>query len=143
MEDKGMARTKKELPAVDQPVKEVPAAGIPENTIMINGKPFEIKATKLKYFRNGTAGFYKLIDTWPMDEIMAIVPGTLGDDRDGDKALMDWLIAATDDVNFVRENYDDFDTGVIEKILLIFKRLNRIDEKADKLKNLMAERKGD
>ena len=74
---------------------------------------------------------------------MAMEEGSFGDDRDGDKAVMDWLIAATDDVNFVRENYDDFDTGVIEKILLIFKRLNRIDEKADKLKNLMAERKGD
>ena len=68
--------------------------------------------------------------------------GSFGDDRDGDKATMDWLIAATDNEQLVIENYDSMDTGTIEKILSIFKRVNRIDEKETKLKNMVKERKG-
>ena len=34
------------------------------------------------------------------------------------------------------------DTDVIEKILVIFKRVNRITEKDEKLKNMETERKG-
>lgn len=67
--------------------------------------------------------------------------GAFGDDRDGDKATMDWLIAATDDEQLVVENYDSMDTGTIEKILSIFKRVNKIDEKEAKLKNMAKERK--
>ena len=62
--------------------------------------------------------------------------GIFGDDRDGDKAIMDWLIAATDDEDLVVKHYDSMDTGTIESILAIFKRVNRIDEKDEKLKNM-------
>jgi hypothetical protein len=34
------------------------------------------------------------------------------------------------------------DTGTIEKILSIFRRVNKIDEKDERLKNLEKERKG-
>ena len=68
--------------------------------------------------------------------------GTFGDDRDGDKATMDWLIAATDDEQLIVDNYDEMDTGTIEKILSIFKRVNRIEEKEQKQKNMQKERKG-
>jgi len=54
---------------------------------------------------------------------------------------MDWLIAATDDEKLIVENYDEMDTGVIEKILSIFRRVNKIDEKEAKLKNAEKERK--
>ena len=67
--------------------------------------------------------------------------GSFGDERDGDKATMDWLIAVIDDEQLVVENYDSMDTGMIEKLLSIFKRVNRIDEKEAKLKNMAMERK--
>lgn len=68
--------------------------------------------------------------------------GSFGDDRDGDKATMDWLIAATDDEQLILENYDSMDTETIERILSIFKRVNKIDEKEEKIKNMAKERKG-
>lgn len=52
-----------------------------------------------------------------------------GDDRDGDKAVYDWVVAVTDDEDLVRAHYDEMDTETIERILAIFKRVNRIDEK--------------
>lgn len=72
---------------------------------------------------------------------MAMEPGYFGDERDGDKAVMDWLIAVTDDEELIVANYDDLDTETIEKILSIFRRVNRIDEKEEKLKNMEMERK--
>lgn len=76
-----------------------------------------------------------------MPTIVSFDESTFGDGRDGDKALMDWLIAATDDEKLIVENYDEMDTGVIEKILSIFRRVNKIDEKEAKLKNAEKERK--
>ena len=66
--------------------------------------------------------------------------GSFGDERDGDKAVMDWLIAVFDDEQLVIDNYDNMDTATIEKILSIFLRVNKIDEKEEKLKNLEVER---
>ena len=68
--------------------------------------------------------------------------GAFGDDRDGDKALMDWLIAVTDDEALITEHYDSLDTDTIEQLLSIFRRINRIDEKEQRQKNLEAARKG-
>lgn len=67
--------------------------------------------------------------------------GAFGDERDGDKAVMDFLIAATDNEQLIVDNYNEMDTGTIELILAIFKRVNKIDEKEAKLKNLQADRK--
>lgn len=102
----------------------------------------EVKSTKLKYQRNRTAAFYKMLEVYPLADILAMEAGAFGDDRDGDKALMDWLIAVLDDEKLVTENYDRLDTGVIEQLLAIFRRVNRIDEKEQKLKNLQTARKG-
>ena len=122
--------------------KDLPIVGNPENTVMIGGKPIEIKPTKLKYQRNRTATFYRLLELYPLMDIMAMESGSFGDERDGDKAVMDWLIAATDDEELILSNYDDMDTGTIEKILAIFKRVNRVEEKDAKLKNMEKDRKG-
>lgn len=54
---------------------------------------------------------------------------------------MDWLIAAFDDEDFVVSHYDEMDTAFIEQVLAIFKRVNRIDEKEEKLKNMVTGRK--
>lgn len=142
----------KELPSTDIQAKpkpdpktnkkSLPPVGNPENTVMIGGKPIEIKATKLKYQRNRTATFYRILELYPLTDILSMDAGQFGDERDGDKAVMDWLIAATDDEELIVNNYDDLDTETIEKILTIFKRVNRITEKDEKLKNLEMSRKG-
>ena len=134
------AETKgKELPPVTTETKELPKVGNPENTVMIGGKPIEIKPTKVKYQRNRTATFYRALDMYPLVDILAMEEGAFGDDRDGDKAVMDWLIAVTEEL--ILNNYDDMDTATIEKILSIFKRVNKIDEKEEKLKNMTKDRK--
>ena len=58
--------------------------------------------------------------------------------RDGDKALCDWLVAVTDDEDLIRENYNEIDSETIYKLLAIFRRINRINEKEEKLKNVQA-----
>ena len=132
----------KKIPNTKMKTKSLPMVGNPENTVMIGGEPIEIKATKLKYQRNRTATFYRILDLYPLTDVLSMEAGQFGDERDGDKAVMDWLIAATDNEKLITDNYDDMDTETIEKILTIFKRVNRIDEKEEKQKNLEMSRKG-
>lgn len=131
----------KEIPAASMAHREKPQIGSPENTVTIGGQLIEIKPTKLKYQRNRTALFYRILELYPLPAVLAMEAGTFGDDRDGDKALMDWLIAVTDNPDLIIENYDEIDTETIEKLLLIFRRLNRIDEKEARQKNAEKERK--
>ena len=125
----------KPVPTPEQEVKELPQVGTPENTVIIGGELIEIKPTKLKYQRNRTALFYKVFDMLPLPDILSFEAGAFGDDRDGDKCVMDFLIAATDNEKLVVDNYDEMDTGTIYKILSIFRRVNKIDEKEAKAKN--------
>ena len=83
-----------------------------------------------------------MLELYPLADILAMEAGAFGDDRDGDKAVMDWLIAVTDDEKLVTAHYDSLDTGVIEQMLSIFRRVNRIDEKETKQKKLLTARKG-
>lgn len=62
------------------------------------------------------------------------------DDRDGDKCLFDWLLAVTDNPELVKRHYNELSTETIEKLISIFKRINRIDEKEAKRKNPQQER---
>lgn len=135
-----MPKQSKELPSAGQPEKELPQVGNPENSIVIGGKLIEIRPTRLRYQRNRTAAFYKMLELYPLADILAMEAGAFGDDRDGDKAVMDWLIAVFDDEALVLENYDSMDTGTIEQALEIFRRVNRIDDKEQKLKNLRTAR---
>lgn len=116
--------------------KALPQVGNPENTVQIGETLVEIKPTKLKYHRNNTAYFYRFVENVPLPDIMAMKAGSFGDERDGDKALMDWLISVVDDVDLIVENYDELDTGTVEKMLAIFKRVNNIDEKEARQKNV-------
>ena len=131
----------KETPAAEMPMKEMPKIGNPENTVTIGGQLIEIKPTKLKYQRNRTALFYRILDLYPLPSVLAMEAGTFGDDRDGDKALMDWLIAVTDNEQLILDNYNEIDTETVETILSIFRRINKIDEKEAKQKNAEKERK--
>ena len=137
-----MAKGVKKIPDAGMGKCPIPMVGKAENTVMIEGSPIEIKPTKLKYLRNGTAGFYRLLDTVPMVDIIQMPAGVFGadDNRDGDKALMDWLIAATDNEEFVTSHYNEMDVGQIEMILEIFKRVNRFVDKEEKLKNAQTPR---
>jgi len=132
-----MPKQSKELPPVQQVEKDLPQIGSPENTIVIGDRLIEIKPTKLRYQRNRTAAFYKMLELYPLADILAMEAGTFGDD---DKAVMDWLIAVFDDEALVLENYDAMDTGTVEQLLEIFRRVNRIDEKEQKQKNLQTAR---
>ena len=120
----------KRLPDATMPEKELPMTGNAENTVIIGGTLVEIKPTKLKYLRNGTANFYRLIERVPLTDIMQLQSGAFGEDdpRDGDKAIMDFLIAVFDDEQFVVDNYDDFDTEQVLRVVEIFKRLNHFTE---------------
>ena len=120
MPDTGMEE--KSIPDVKMETKELPAIGKPENTVTIGGELIEIKPTKLKYQRNKT-------------DILAMDAGAFGDDRDGDKCVMDFLIAATDNEKMIAEHYDEMDTDTVYKILSIFRRINKIDEKEANAKN--------
>ena len=69
----------KEKPEPTRAKKGLPKVGIPENAIKIGET------------------LYRYLELYPLPEILAMREGAFGDDRDGDKALMDWLIAVTDD----------------------------------------------
>jgi hypothetical protein len=76
----------KPLPAPEQENKGLPVVGSPENTVTIGGKLIEIKPTKLKYQRNRTAALYRMLEIYPVADILAMEAGAFGDNRDGDKA---------------------------------------------------------
>lgn len=125
----------KELPSSEIKQTELPEIGTPENTVTIGGKLIEIKPMKLKYVRNRTAAFRHILEMYPLSDILAM-DQKFGDGRDGDKALMDWLIAVTDNEELIRSNYNDIDTATIYKMLQIHRRIEKVDEMEAKLKNV-------
>ena len=59
----------KKLPNTETKIKELPKVGSPENTVLIGDKLIEIKPTLLKYQRNRTAAFYRMLDMYPLMDI--------------------------------------------------------------------------
>lgn len=105
--------------------------------VLFGNTPIEIFPTKLEYFRNKTANFYHLLQLYPVGEVLDLTADQLGD-KDGDKATFDWLIAVTDNEELVKANYNLITQDTIDKMVDIFVRVNKIKEKEEKLKNLMA-----
>lgn len=130
-----VAPEEKPVPNAGMGTKELPKVGNPENTVIIGGKLIEIKPTKLKYQRNRTAVFYHILEMYPLSDILAMGPKSFGDRLDGDKKLYDWLVAVTDDEDLIREHYDEIDSDTIYRMLEIFRRVNKISEMEEKLKN--------
>lgn len=128
-----------ELPVEYTPsaVKEAPPVGKPENTVTIGNKTIEIKPTLFRYFRDNTASFYMLIEMYPLPIILNAEPGQFDPERSGDKCVMDWLIAVTDDPKLIIENYNKLDAKVVDTLLTIFRRVNDIDKREEKRKNLL------
>lgn len=124
------------VPEGARAIKELPNVGSPENTVIIGGQLIEIKPTKLKYQRNRTAVFYHILELYPLSDILAMGENSFGDGLDGDKKLYDWLVAVTDNEELIRENYDEIDSDMIYRLLEIFRRVNKISEMEEKLKNV-------
>ena len=108
---------RKEIPEVTKERKKPPRTGSPENTIEIGGRLIEIKPTKVRYQRDRTASFYRILEMYPLVDVLGMERNSFGDGRDGDKAVFDWLIAVTDDPELITEHYDELDTSMIEKLL--------------------------
>lgn len=53
---------KKEPPAVTNKKKEAPPKGHMENMVMFGDRMVEIKPTKMRYQRDRTAAFYRLLE---------------------------------------------------------------------------------
>lgn len=121
----------KEQPEVSEMNREMPSKVNTENCVEIDGELYEIKPTKLKYFRNKMAGAYSVIKAVPLNELLTYDKGILDPEKDADQILFDFLVAAFDDADFVTEHYEDMTADDIEKVVAIFGRLNHIDEKAE------------
>lgn len=44
----------------------------------------------MKYMRNRTAAFYRILELYPLADVLAMDKGAFDDERDGDQALFDW-----------------------------------------------------
>ena len=121
----------KEQPEVSEMNREMPAKVNMENCVEIDGLLYEIKPTKLKYFRNKMAGAYNVIKAIPLNELLTYDVGVLDPEKDADQILFDFLVAAFDDADFVTDHYEDMTADDVEKVVSIFGRLNHIDEKAE------------
>ena len=121
----------KAVPSKTKKPKEVPSIEKEENCIMLGDRKVEIKATKLKYFRNRTASIYSAQKIVPLSEFLAYDKGVFDQERDSDQILFDFLVAVFDNSAQVRTYYDDMTSEDIEKILEIFGRVNHINEKEE------------
>lgn len=140
---KASVNTEKALPETNESKeKKLPEVNKSENCILIGGELIEIKPTKVKYQRNRTANFYKVFDYYSLPEILSWEAGQFGidDDRDGDTAVLEWLLAVFDGDQRIKKNYNELNTEDIETILKIFRRINNIDEKEEARKNLPREK---
>jgi hypothetical protein len=130
--------TQKEIPKETELNRAPPAEVNPENCVTINGETIEIHPTKIKYQRNRTAAAYRILEIYPLTDVLAWDKGVIDPERDGDQVVFDFLTAVFDNAKLVTRLYDTMTTGDIERILSIFKRLNKIDEKEEAAKNRAA-----
>lgn len=122
------------LPKHTEKKIKAPIVGNLANMVMFGDVEIELKPTKIKYQRDRTAAFYRMLKQMPLIDILALQDGILDPERSSDKMLFDWLIAVTDDPKIVTANYDKLDTESIYKILEIFCRLNHIPDEEKKQK---------
>lgn len=128
------------LPKVDEAVTaevDVPDPIVDENNcITVEGKLIEIKPTLLKYFRNNSVSFYRVLDTIPLPEIYRMTEEKSG--IDGDAAVLTFVSAVLDDPKLAKRIYPLMDAGQLMRLVEIFKRLNGISDKEEKQKNALA-----
>ena len=122
---------KEDTPEPTAEKEEKPSDEIEENCVIVGGKKIELKPTKLKYFRNKAASAYGIIKAVPLHELLTYGKGSFDETRDADQLLYDFLVAAFDDKELVRDNYDEIDADTVDRVCKIFGRLNHIDEKEE------------
>lgn len=122
---------KDSIPEESKPKEEMPSDFIEENCVVVGGNKIEIKPTKLKYFRNKAASGYGIIKVVPIHELYTYDKGVLDPDRSADQLVYDFLVAAFNDATFIRDNYNELDADILDKVVKIFGRLNHIDEKEE------------
>jgi len=66
-----------------------------------------------------------------LHELLTYGKGILDESRDADQLLYDFLVAAFDSSDFVRDHYDEMTAETIDRVCKIFGRLNHIDEKEE------------
>lgn len=128
------------IPEASQRKMRTPKIGNPQNMIQFGDAEIELKPTKIKYQRDRTAAFYRVLKQMPLVDILALQDGLLDSQRSSDKMLFDWLIAVTDDAKLVTANYDKLDTETIYQILEIFCRLNHIPADEEKKQKAQMEK---
>lgn len=128
------------LPVPSSKKVAVPKVGDLQNIVQFGDVEIELKPTKIKYQRDRTAAFYRMLKQMPLIDILALQDGILDPERSSDKMLFDWLIAVTDDPKIVTANYDKLDTETIHQILEIFCRLNHIPDDDEKKRKTQAEK---
>ena len=120
-----------ETPEVSPKKEEMPSDMKEENCVTVCGIKVEIKPTLVKYFRNKTAGAYSYLQKVPLTEIFKFPDEAFIREgyKSADQMLYDFLVAAFDDSEFVRDHYDEMTADDVEQIVRIFGRINHIDEK--------------
>lgn len=132
------AELNKDIPQEAPLDKELPPILNPENVIRLGDQDVEIKPTKLIYQRNRTAAAYRILEVYPLPDILAMDKGILDPERDGDAIVFDFLTAVFDDAELVRKYYDSMTSEDIDRAVKIFKRLNHIEDKEEAAKNRAA-----
>lgn len=122
----------KPVPEPTNKENPVPKVGDHKNVVRFGDVEIELKPTKIRYQRDRTAAFYRMLRQMPLIDILALQDGILDPDRSSDKMLFDWLIAVTDDAKLVTANYDKLDSEMIYNILDVFCRLNHIPDDDEK-----------
>lgn len=120
-----------DMPEAASENKELPSDLKEENCVEIDGQKIEIKPTKLKYFRNKSASGYGIIKAVPIYELFKYEKGVLDPERSADQLVYEFLVASFDDSVFVRNNYNEMDAEMLDRIVKIFGRINHIDEKEE------------
>lgn len=108
----------------------------------MDGETIEIRPMDFKYERLGISEFYRVIEMYTTGAILGAEKGVFHPDKDGDKCLMDWLIAVTNDPAFVRRHYDKFNSVIVDELIAIHKRFCRAVEKEEHRKNLQTTGEG-
>ena len=139
-EEKIMTETPatKEIPNAVSNDKALPKDYNEANSVVFGEEVREIKPTKLKYHRNRTAVAYRILQLYPLPDVLSMDKGVLDPDRDGDQILFDFLVAVFDDSKFVQRHYDNMTTADIDRIVQIFCKVNGITEKEEEAKNRQA-----
>lgn len=132
---------KKKIPAPNvegalAETKELPDIDMPEYYIEVDGKIIEIKPTKLHYFRNNSVALYKLLDTIPLPDLFRFTEERNG--LDGDAAVLTFISAVLDDARLAKRIYDKMDAATLMDLVEIFKKVNKIDVREEKSKNVVA-----